>query len=275
MPETVDILEYILCDDTVEKCVSQNQTNGEHCYWFYHHANGDIDCFVVKWGLSWNFEFSKYVASEQLVRHVYDCEDSQPNVDCGEACRFSMRESDTHKPAKWMKRFWTVGEILDCSNSEGTSWHNNKTPCYPWCGPGFTRELLKKFTCDWGGSVGIRDSIQLTFDHLDTNGNIVLSEITTYAKGWGLINWNVSIGGVLQYPEHNFIWIVDVPKVMPDFASVCPEAYQPPTTNNQYRCSAWDMVKTIWNACGCPHEQLADDIGICSHDTECIFKKLV
>lgn len=273
VPETVDILEYLFCDDTVYgKCTSSNQNSGEQCYWFYHHANGDIDYFIVKGGLPWNFEFWKYVASEQLVRHIYDCEDSQPNVDCGEACRFSMRESDTHKPAKWMKRFWTVGEILDCSNSEGTSWHNDKTPCYPWSGPGFTREFLKKFSRDWGGSVGVRDSIQLTFDNLDANGNIVRSEIYTYAKGWGLVNWNVSINGVLQRPEQNAIWLVDKPKVMPDFTSVCPETYQIPTAN-QYRCIVWDMVKTIWNTRGCPHE--TDDVGICNYESDCIFKKTV
>lgn len=228
-PETIDILDYIICDDVIyDKYVAINSAgDGKHCYWYYFNPNGDIDIFVMRYATSWNMEYVRYVASDQIVRFMYDCEDSQPNVDCGEACRFSMRESDTHKPAKWMKRFWKVGDVIDSTNSEGTSWHNNKTPCYPWNGPGFTRILARKFIRDWGGDIGIRDSILMTFDNLDSNNNIRFSEITIYAKKWGLVYWDVVINGVLQHNSPIINRIVSYTKVMPDFTSICPETYVP------------------------------------------------
>jgi hypothetical protein len=172
-------------------------------------------------------EYTKYFASEQLIRFMYDCEDSQPNVDCGEACRFSMRESDTHKPSVWMKRYWTVGEVIDCSNSEGTSWHNDKTPCYPWSGPGYMSQLFRKFSQDFGGNVGVRDAIETHFIHLDDNNNEVLREATVYAKGWGFVTWSVLINGIVQQSVGNAVWSTIAPKVAPDFASICPETYVP------------------------------------------------
>lgn len=228
-PEIIDVLDYWICNDVVySKTVSINAVgDGAHCYWMYCHPNGDIDWFVVKFTLPWYLEYWKYFASEQMVRHMYDCEDSQPNVDCGERCRFSMRESDTLKPSKWMKRFWTVGEIIDCSNAQGTSWHNDKTPCYPWCGPGYKILLYRKFSQDFGGLSGVRDAIEIHFIHLDNNNEEVSREQYIWAKGWGLMSWNFSINGVLQYPISYLNWIVDVPKVMPDFTSICPETYVP------------------------------------------------
>ncbi|MFA5408537.1 MAG: hypothetical protein WC343_07170 [Bacilli bacterium] len=228
--DVIDIFEYVLCDDSTYMKPTAFTQNGNrvHSYWRYYNSNGDIDLFTVRWDAPWNMEYTKYFASEQLIRFMYDCEDSQPNVDCGEACRFSMRESDTLKPSIWMKRFWTVGEIIDCSNSEGTSWHNDKTPCYPWSGPGYKSQLFRKFSEDFGGLVGVRDAIETHWIILDNNNEEVRREVSVYAKGWGYISWCVLIDGVRQSPFHRAIWSATAPKVLPDFASVCPEVYQVP-----------------------------------------------
>jgi hypothetical protein len=227
--DVIDIFEYVLCDDSTYMKPTALTQNGYrvHSYWRYYHSNGDIDLFTVRWDDPWNMEYTKYFASEQLIRFMYDCEDTQPNVDCGEPCRFSMRESDTHKPSVWMKRYWTVGEVIDCSNAEGTSWRNDKTPCYPWSGPGYKSQLFRKFSEDFGGSVGVRDAIETHWIILDNNNEEVYREVSVYAKGWGYISWHKSIDGDIQYPVYRAIWSATAPKVLPDFASVCPEAYVP------------------------------------------------
>jgi hypothetical protein len=228
-PEIIDIFDYVLCDDLTYSRPTSFTQNGNrvHSYWRYVNANGDIDIFTVRWDSPWNMEYTKYFASEQLIRFMYDCEDSQPNVDCGENCRFSMRESDTLKPSKWMKRFWAIGEIIDCSNAQCTSWHNDKTPCYPWAGPGYKSQLFRKFSEDFGGLVGVRDAIETHFIHVDNDGKEVIREVTVYAKGWGFVRWNVLINWVPQYPDQHNVWRTIAPKVMPDFASICPETYVP------------------------------------------------
>lgn len=227
-PEVIDVLEYVLCDDsTYVKPVSfALNSNRVHSYWRYYNVNGDIDIFTVRWDNSWNLEYVKYFSSEQLIRFMYDCEDLQPNTDCG-VCRFSMRESGTHDPSIWMKRFWAVGETIDCSDTEGTSWRNDKTPCYPWVGPGFKSQLFRKFSQDFGGNVGVRDAIETHFIHLDDNNNEVSREATVYAKGWGFVTWSYLINGIVQQSVGNAVWSTTAPKVAPDFASICPETYVP------------------------------------------------
>ncbi len=97
----------------------------------------------------------------------------------------------------------------------------------PWCGPGYKILLYRKFSQDFGGLAGVRDAIEIHFIHLDNNNEEVSREKYIWAKGWGLMSWNFSINGVLQYPISYLNWIVDVPKVMPDFTSICPETYVP------------------------------------------------
>lgn len=232
-PEIIDIFDYFLCDDLTYSRPTSFTQNGDrvHSYWKYVNANGDIDMFTVRWDNPWNIEYTKYFASEQLIRFMYDCEDLQPNVNCCESpygvCRSSMREPDTHKPTVWMKRFWTVGEVIDCSNAEGTTWRNDKTPCYPWTGPGYKSQLFRKFSEDFGGLVGVRDAIETHFIHLDWNNVEVCREVYVYAKGWGFVRWNVLINWVPQYPEQHNVWRTTASKVMPDFTSICPETYVP------------------------------------------------
>ena len=70
-------------------------------------------------------------------------------------------------------------------------------------------------------------TILLTFDNLDSNNCIRVSEVTIYAKGWGLVYWDVVINGVLQRNSPILNRIVDYTKVLPDFTTICPETYVP------------------------------------------------
>lgn len=223
----IDMLEYNLADSSHYRNVTvpnSGRTGAGINQVFYKHVNGDIDYFACRWGNYWNFEYLKYIASEEMFHFMYDCEDTSPGMDCGHPFRFSLGPSSGVVGGHWLPRYWSQGDEVNMSSAYGASWRENKTVCGSWIPAGYKIRCHEIGTKNFGGDCGTRDYVTWDFVHLDT----MHIERNTFAKGWGFVSWNTydENGNIEQAYTPN-IYISNATRVVPECDSICPNVIYP------------------------------------------------
>ena len=100
--------------------------------------------------------------------------------------------SYTFSNGKWMKLNMQVGEQIDASDNHIQNFTVSSNSCTPATTGSFpyTMTLLQHLpSYDLGGSLGVQDVIVLQYDYRAGGGTNY--EKSYYAKGWGLVKWEL------------------------------------------------------------------------------------
>lgn len=226
----INSLDYLIKTVDYNNVLSMFSNGNDMKQVRYHHLNGDIDFYWIKWGSSIVFEWYKYVAADKAIYHKFDV--GPPNYKCG---RFTFR------PGKWLQQYWKMGDYFvdnqtfsywdnNLFNPNGTIYNQTYQPYPPKCPnqadlyqPHYM-VLEEVGNLNFGGNVGKRDYIKVKWVRQDWGLN-GLGEHFYFAKGLGWIGWqDRTEGAVPSFWCYNH----SASRVIPNLAIVAPSPEFPP-----------------------------------------------